>query len=112
MKRNVCFPIQNMKRGVYLWLPVAETSFRFSAQRNRNAGAVAAGVPAAGGFLSHTSLAVFAFSLVKIVKWEQQVYQQIMTRRPASRFSTHKNCNAGEAAASVPAAGTFYLIHL
>lgn len=66
---------KSQSRGSSFVRPVAYTCFRFSACKNWNAGAAvpAAGVLAAGAFLSHTSLAIFAFSLVKIVRRGQQV---------------------------------------
>ena len=83
-------------------------AFRFSTRKDCNAG-VATSVPAAGTFLFNTSLAVLAIPLIKIVTqglqlaWgqtyrrEQLVYQQIVTRRPAFRFSARENRNMGAA---------------
>ncbi len=84
-------------------------AFRFFAGKNRIAGEAAADMPAAGTFLFNTSLAVFAFLLVKIVTrgsqlaWrqtyrkEQLVYRQIVTRRPAFHFFARENRNVGAA---------------
>lgn len=88
------------------------------------AGVLAAGMPATKTFLFDTSLAVFAFLLPKIVMWgqqlaesltyhkKQQVYQRIMTRRPAFRFYARKNCNvaAGVRAAGVQAAEPLFCL--
>ena len=63
---GTCFPIQNMKRRVYLRPVVAGTCFRFSACKNRIAGAAAAGVS------GRLQVPVFAFPLVKIVMRGQQ----------------------------------------
>lgn len=70
----------------------------------------AAGMPAAATFLLKTSLAGFAFSIAKIVMWEQQltwrqtyrreqqICHQIRTQRPSLCFSARKNRNAGTTA--------------
>lgn len=47
--------------------------FRFFARKNAATGVLATGVLAVGNLLFNTSLAIFVFSLPKIVMWEQQL---------------------------------------
>ncbi len=66
MYPNIVFAFPLVKivtRGPGRRYLVAGTCLRFSACKSHNAGAAAAGVPAAVSFLSNTSLAVFAFSI-------------------------------------------------
>lgn len=64
---GACFPTQNMKCSMYLRLS------RCILILNAATGVLATGVLAAGNLLFNTSLAIFVFSLPKIVMWEQQL---------------------------------------
>ena len=75
-------------RGQQLVKPVVHTCFRFFACKNCNTG-TAAGVPAAGAFLSNRFLAVFVFLIAKIVTRGQQLVRPVV--RTCFRFSPHKN---------------------